>query len=72
MTKNQKKKNYLNSLKIINQISNIRKKNNKNWMDLLKLAFKKDPKNSSKILSKITSFDQRISKLTKKLEIINK
>ena len=28
-------------------------------MDILKLAFKKDPKNASKILAKITDFDQK-------------
>jgi len=61
-----------NSVKIISQISNIRSKNNKNWMDLLKLAFKKDPKTSAKILSRITKFDQQISKLTKKLHKLNK
>lgn len=61
-----------NSLKIISQISNIRSKNNKNWMDLLKLAFKKDPKTAAKILNKITNFDQHISKLTKKLHKLNK
>ena len=66
------KKNYIKSKKIIDNISKIRSKNNKNWMDILKLAFKNDPKNASKILSKITNFDQRISKLTKKLHKMNK
>ena len=60
------------SLKIINQISSIRSKNNRNWMDLLKLAFKKDPKTAAKILNRITNFDQEISKLTKKLHKLNK
>ena len=36
--KNQKK--YLKSLKLVNQIQKIRSKNNKNWMDLLKLSLK--------------------------------
>ena len=27
-------------LKVINQIEKVRKKNNKNWMDVLKIAFK--------------------------------
>jgi|TARA_B100001059_G_C17780703_1_gene553985 hypothetical protein len=72
MIKGKMKNKYFSSIKIIDQISNIRKKNNKNWMDILKLAFKKDPKNASKILAKITDFDQRISKLTKKLNLINK
>ena len=66
------KNQYKNSLKLINQISKIRSKNNKNWMDILKLAFNKDPKNASKFLSRITNFDQRISKLTKKLHKLNR
>ena len=38
------KNQYKSSLKLINQISKIRSKNNKNWMDILKLAFNKDQK----------------------------
>ncbi len=59
-------------LKIIDKIQKIRQKNNRNWMNLLRLAFKKDPKNASKILSKITSMDKKISLLTAKLQKINK
>tara|TARA_B100001123_G_C14639235_1_gene760996 strand:+ start:81 stop:281 length:201 start_codon:yes stop_codon:yes gene_type:complete len=66
MKKNKK------SISIINQIQNIRTKNNKNWMNLLKLAFKRDPKSASKILSKITNLDKKISSLTSKLQKINK
>ena len=47
------KKNYI---KIINQIQKVRSKNNVNWMNILKLAFKLDPKNASKIMKKIKSF----------------
>ena len=36
-------------LKIISKIEKIRSKNNVNWMDVLRLAFKLDPKNASKI-----------------------
>jgi len=53
---------------IINQIQKIRTKNNVNWMNLLRLAFKKDPKNASKILTKITTLDKKISLLTTKLQ----
>jgi hypothetical protein len=52
---------------IINQISNARKKNNENWMQLLKISFKFAPEESKKILFKINSQDQKISKLVKKL-----
>ena len=31
-------------LQVIKQIENIRKKNNVNWMNILRLAFKKSPK----------------------------
>lgn len=58
------KQNYI---KIINQIQKIRSKNNVNWMDILKLAFKLDPVSASKILKKINHDDKRISHLLKKL-----
>ena len=54
------KKNYN---KIINQIQKIRSKNNVNWMNILKLAFKLDPKNSAKIMKKINYDDKKISRL---------
>ena len=38
--------------KIIDQIQKIRSKNNVNWMNILKLAFKLDPKEASKIMKK--------------------
>ena len=53
--------------KIINQIQKIRSKNNVNWMDLLRLAYKLDPKNASKIMKKINYDDKKISKLLSKL-----
>lgn len=68
--KNQSKKNKLfkKSIKIVDQIQNIRSKNNINWMNLLKLALRLDPKETSSILSKIYQDDQKISKLIKKLK----
>jgi hypothetical protein len=48
---------------IINKIEKIRSKNNKNWMDLLRLAFKYAPKEAKKILKKINDHDKKISKL---------
>ena len=58
------KKNYNH---IINKIQKVRSKNNVNWMDLLKLAFKLDPKNASKIMKKINYDDKKISKLLNQL-----
>ena len=60
-----KKKNKYK--KIINKIEKIRSKNNVNWMNLLRLAFKLDPKSASKIMSKINYDDKKISNLLKKL-----
>jgi hypothetical protein len=54
-------------LLIIKKIEKIRKENNVNWMNLLRLAFKKSPKESALIMSKIYNDDSRISKLVKKL-----
>lgn len=53
--------------KIINQIEKIRSKNNVNWMNILRVAFKHDPKRTAKIMSKIYSDDLNIGKLAKKL-----
>lgn len=50
---------------IINKIEKIRGKNNANWIDILRLAFKYDPKKSSIIMSKIYNDDERIGKLVK-------
>lgn len=63
MSKNMKK----NYNQIINKIQKIRAKNNVNWMNILKLAFKLDPKNSVKIMKKINYDDKKISELLKKL-----
>jgi hypothetical protein len=52
---------------IINNIQKIRAKNNKYWMDLMRLAFKFAPNESSQIIKKINQQDQRISALLKKL-----
>ena len=41
-------------------------------MAILKLALKKDPKNTSKILSKIYKDDKKISNIAKKILKINK
>jgi len=53
-----KKKNYS---QIINQIQLLRKKNNINWMDILRLAMKHAPHETKKILQNINSFDKKIS-----------
>ena len=58
-------------LKFIDQIQNIRSKNNKNWMDLLRLSLKLDFDTTSKILEEICKDDKRISNLAQKIYKLN-
>tara|TARA_B100000941_G_C28300596_1_gene446287 strand:+ start:166 stop:363 length:198 start_codon:yes stop_codon:yes gene_type:complete len=53
--------------KIINQIQKTRAKNNRNWMDLLRLGFKYNPRESKKILKEIFKEDKKVNKLVKNL-----
>jgi hypothetical protein len=64
MKKTEKSKNYL---KVILQIENIRKKNNVNWMNILRIAFQYNPRGTARIMSKIYTDDKKISYLVKKL-----
>ena len=54
-------------IKLVNQIQNIRSKNNKNWMDLLRLSLKLDFNTTSKIIKEICKDDKRISNLAQKI-----
>lgn len=54
-------------LKFIDQIEGIRLKNNKNWMDLLRLSLELDFDKTSKIIKEICKDDKRISILAKKI-----
>ena len=58
------KKNYN---KIIDQIQKIRSKNNVNWMNILRLAYKLDPKSTKQIMKKINYDDKKITSLLKEL-----
>ena len=55
---------YLN---IIDEIEKIRTKNNVNWMDILRLAFKNSPEDAKILMKKINEEDNRISELFDKL-----
>ena len=54
-------------LKIIDEIEKVRTKNNGNWMDILRLAFRYAPKEAAQILSEIYKEDKAISDLAEKL-----
>ena len=53
--------------RIIDQIEKIRSKNNVNWMNVLRLAFKLDANQAKKIMQKINYDDKKISQLLNKL-----
>jgi hypothetical protein len=53
--------------KIIDKIEKIRGKNNSNWMNILRLAFRHNPKRAAEIMAKIYVDDSRIGKITKQL-----
>ena len=52
---------------VVSLITDIRAKNNKNWMDLLRLALKARPRQARAIMKQITKNDREISKLCRKL-----
>jgi hypothetical protein len=56
-----------NKSNIINQIENVRKRNNRCWMDILRLSFKHAPKQAALIMQKINNNDKKISKLISNL-----
>ena len=66
--KTNKNNKYKKSIKLVDKIQKIRSKNNKNWMDLLKLALKLDHKEASKILAQIHKHDIKITKLVSKIK----
>ena len=59
-------------IKFIDQIQAIRSKNNKNWMDLLRLSLELDFDKTSKIIKEICKEDKRISNLAQKIHKLNK
>lgn len=60
-------KNLKDDLRLIDEIENIRTKNNVNWMDLLRIGITHAPDETKKIIKKINSDDKRISELFSRL-----
>ena len=54
-------------LQIIDAIQQVRNKNNVNWMDILRIAFKYAPEETREVFKKITDSDDEIGKLSRKL-----
>ena len=60
----KKKQNHLS---VISKIENVRKKNNKNWMDILRIAFRYAPNEAAKVLAEIYKEDKKLNSLAKRL-----
>jgi len=55
------------ALGIIDEIQEIRTRNNKNWMDILRIAFQYAPDETKKKMADITECDAEINKLSRQL-----
>lgn len=58
----------MTDLEIINKVEQVRKGNNVNWMDVLRLALKHAPEETKDLIKKINKSDNEISNLLGKLE----
>ena len=63
------KKNIKN---IFSNIEKIRSKNNKKWMDLLRLSYESSPKKTIKILGQILNKDQKLISMAQKLKKLSR
>jgi hypothetical protein len=54
-------------LKLIDEIEQIRTRNNVNWMDLLRVAIKAAPDETKQLIKRINFDDNKISELFAKL-----
>ena len=56
---------------IIKMIENVRKKNNIQWMNILRIDIKSSPKEAKKVIKKINKNDKKISHLVSRLAKLN-
>ena len=61
-----------NIKKVFNEIEKIRSKNNKNWMNLLRLSYDVKPKETIEIINQILNKDEKLISLAKKLTRLSK
>lgn len=54
-------------LEIIKEIESVRSNNNKNWMDLVRLAFEYAPDQAKAIMSNINADDSKVTELLEEL-----
>ena len=58
--------------KIFDEIEKIRSKNNKNWMNLLRLSYDLKPKETIEIINQKLNKDEKLISLAKKLKKLSK
>ncbi len=57
----------MKDIEIIDAIEKVRTKNNVNWMDVLRLAFKHAPEDARALVSRINKHDKEIGSLLDQL-----
>jgi len=65
--KKEDKQKIQSYLQLIDEIEGVRSKNNVNWMDILRIAFRHCPEEAKAVLLKIHSKDKEIANLLDKL-----
>ena len=54
-------------MEIIDKIQEIRSRNNVNWMDILRLAFRESPEEARILMGKVNDYDGEIAALLRQL-----
>lgn len=57
----------LTDMEIIDKIQHIRSKNNVNWMDILRLAFRDSPEEARQLMGRVNEYDGEIAALLRQL-----
>jgi len=52
---------------LLDQITRVRAQNNVNWVELLRIALRADPKATKEVLGKVLIMDLQVSRLTRAL-----
>ena len=52
---------------IIDEVEKIRTRNNVNWMDILRLAFREKPEEARILMGKVNEYDAKIAELLREL-----
>jgi len=62
-----KEERYERDMKLLDEIQEIRARNNVPWMNIMRLAFRVAPEGARKLMAEITDMDNQITRLTEQL-----